>query len=77
MSRMMAFKADDTEETEILAYCKAKHFKNVPDFLRHAVFGYMGKNKPGGHRPSLTSKNGNGTGRISAPLDRKAQEGLS
>jgi hypothetical protein len=67
MSRMMSFKAGDAEETEILDYCKAKHFRSIPDFLRHAVFGYIGKNKPGGHRTSLASKNGNGSGRISAP----------
>lgn len=67
---MMSFKADDAEEAEISAYCKAKHFKSIPDFLRHAVFGYIGKNKPGGHRSSLASNNGNRAGRTSAPLDR-------
>jgi hypothetical protein len=65
---MMSFKADDEEKSEILAYCKAKHFKSVPDFLRHAVFGYIGKNKPGGHRSSMALKNRIGAGRISAPF---------
>jgi hypothetical protein len=48
---MMAFKADDAETTEILAYCKSKHFKSIPAFIRYAVFGYMEKHVPGAHHP--------------------------
>jgi len=51
MSRMMSFKADDAEESEISEYCKAKHFKSIPDFLRYAVFGYMDRNRLGAHHP--------------------------
>ena len=49
MARMMSFKADDSEESEISAYCKSRHFKNLPDFLRFAVFAYIRQNKPGRH----------------------------
>jgi len=50
MARMMAFKADDQEESEILAYCQSHHYKSIPDFLRFAVFAHMRKNRPGSHR---------------------------
>lgn len=50
MARMMSFKADDSEENEILAYCKGHHYKSIPDFLRFAVFAYIRKNRTGAHR---------------------------
>ena len=34
MSRIVSFKADDSETEELTAYAKARHFKNMPDFLR-------------------------------------------
>ena len=47
LSRIVAFKADDAEEAEIVTYCKERHFKNVADFARFAIFAYIRQNKPG------------------------------
>ncbi len=69
MSRMMSFKADNSEETEILAYCKARHFKDVPAFLRFSVFAYIRQNKPGGHRTSNHTSEDTERGREAPPLD--------
>jgi len=65
----MSFKADDAETGEILAYAKARHFKNVPDFIRFAVFAYIRQNQPGGHRRHAGMESGNGSGRGAPPLD--------
>lgn len=50
MARMVAFSVSEAEKAEIDAYCSARHFKNVPDFARVAIFAYIRQNRPGGHR---------------------------
>ena len=68
MSRIVAFKADDEEAAEIDAYCKDRHFKNIADFARFAIFAYIRQNKAGSHRkhPSTTLEDSSGAG-CSAP----------
>lgn len=60
MSRIVAFKADDDEQAEIEAYMKARHSKSLPELARLAFFAYMRQNKPGGHRTTNSSSNGDG-----------------
>jgi len=49
MSRIVAFKADDEEEAEILAYMEMKHLKSFSDLARSALFAYMRQNRGGKH----------------------------
>lgn len=58
MSRIVSFKADDSEQAEIEAYMKARHSKSLPELARIAFFAYMRQNKPGGHRTGNTPSNG-------------------
>jgi len=67
MSKMVAFKANDEEATEIDTYSKARHFRTLPDFARFAVFAYMRQNKPGGHRTVNGSKSDGKSGRGAPP----------
>jgi hypothetical protein len=48
--KMVAFRANDAEETEIAEYMEAKHLRSLPELSRSALFAYIRQNKPGGHR---------------------------
>jgi hypothetical protein len=56
MSKMIAFKADDDEEAEIVAYMKARHIKSTSSFARMAIFAYMRQNKPGNRRAPVDTR---------------------
>ena len=71
MSRIVAFKADDSEQAELEAYMKAHHFKNFPDFARFAVFGYIQKHPTGAHHPVTGNPRGRPPKR---PVDAKHEE---
>lgn len=48
--KMVAFSVSDEEKTEIDSYAQVKHFGDTPHLARKALFAFMEKNKPGGHR---------------------------
>jgi hypothetical protein len=48
--RRISFGASDEEIAELDAYCRARHFHNLPEFARVAIFAYMRRNRPGARR---------------------------
>lgn len=65
--RRISFGASDEEIAELDAYCRARHFHNLPEFARVAIFAYMRRSKPGAHRTANDLSDPVESGRTTAP----------